>query len=978
MSAFSSDSLASRIQDIPRVYDEAAAGRLQEALGGIWGRLPPSAQALARAVGGASPYLSRLMARDAGGVLALFERSLEATLDSVLEAADRAGDADDLAYVMRALRKAKDEAALAIGLAEIAGVWTSLEAGAALADFADAAAGAALRAALRGLGSKGLRNADRPRCEEESGISVIAMGKHGARELNYSSDIDLIVLFDPEAPALGDPLSAREIAIAAARTLVRLLNEQTADGYVFRTDLRLRPDPGVSAAAVSTRAAEAYYEAHGQNWERAAFIKARAAAGDRAVGETFLKALRPFVWRKYLDFAAIEDIHSIKRQIHAAKGGEALEFYGHDIKTGRGGIREIEFLAQTQQLILGGKNPDLRASATIDALAALNRAGQVSDEALEKLTAAYRYLRKVEHRLQMINDEQTHRIPRDPGGVERLAAFLGEESAAEFETRLTETLRNAHDLFAELFEREERLSGEGGSLIFTGVENHPATLETLEKLGFERAVDVSDTIRRWHTGAYRATRSARARELLTKLVPGLLESLGKAGDPDAAFVAFDQFLSRLPAGVQVFALFANNPHVFDILVRIMTISPYLGRELSKRLHLIEAVLESGWPGQLPDPESFLPELQNRLVKAETYEARLNEARRWASEQNFEIAAQLILDLISPEEAARLFTAAADAAIQGLLPVAREEIERSHGRIEGGLAVLGLGRLGAGAMTASSDIDLVFIYEATEGAVSTGPKQLEAADYFIRLVRRFLTALSANTEEGALYDVDMQLRPSGGKGPWAVTLASFERYYEADAWTWEESALLKARIVAGDAAVCARVRGAIDAVIARPRDSAKVARDIDDMRERLLSAKPATGPWDLKQALGGLAELDFILAFHALTAGAEVGAPPPGIRAMAGFLRDRGVIDTATADVILTASERFEAVMQVGRAATGSGFAPENAGEAMKTRMAAACGVSTIEQAEKSLAALQTAVRSLYERTILAAAGAPDLPTGWKS
>lgn len=967
MSAPPSDSLSSRIRDIPRVYDEAAADRLQDALEPVWARLPSSAQELLRAVGGGSSYLSRMIARDPDGSLALFERPLEASLARALEAADRAGQADAYTDVMRALRKAKAETALAIGLAEIAGVWSSLEAGAALADFADAALGAALRAALRALEAKGFRHAHRPRCEEGSGVAIIAMGKHGARELNYSSDIDIIVLFDPQARALGDPLTAREIAVAAARALVRFMNEQTADGYVFRTDLRLRPDPGVSAAAVSVQAAEAYYEAHGQNWERAAFIKARAAAGDRAVGEAFLKSLRPFVWRKYLDFAAIEDIHSIKRQIHAAKGGEAIEFYGHDIKTGRGGIREIEFLTQTQQLILGGKNPDLRAPATLDALSALNSAGQITDEALARLSKAYRYLRKVEHRLQMINDEQTHRIPRDEAGVERLAAFLGEKSAASFEKRLIGTLTDAHALFAALFEREEMLSSSGGSLVFTGVENHPATLETLKKLGFLRAADISDTIRRWHTGAYRATRTARARELLTKLVPRLLDALSKAGDPDAAFVAFDQFLSRLPAGVQVFALFANNPHVFDILIRIMTISPYLGRELSKRLHLIEAVLESGWPGPPPDSETFLPELQERIENADTYEERLNEARRWASEQNFEIAAQLILDLISPDEAARLFTAAADAAIKALLPAARAEIESRHGGIDGGLAVLGLGRLGAGAMTASSDVDLVFIYDAPEGAVSTGPKPLEAPDYFIRLVRKLLTALSATTEEGALYDVDMQLRPSGGKGPWAVSLASFERYYETDAWTWEEVALLKARIVAGDEQVCRRVRAAIDAVIARPRDQAKIAVDIDDMRKRLLSAKPATGPWDLKQALGGLAEIDFLLAFHALAAGARVGPPPPGTRAMADFLRERGVFDTQAADVILTASERFEAVMQVGRAATGDGFAPETAGEAMKARMASACGVSTIEQAAEDLAALQIAVRRLYERTIPAAA-----------
>ncbi|MGE0408384.1 MAG: bifunctional [glutamine synthetase] adenylyltransferase/[glutamine synthetase]-adenylyl-L-tyrosine phosphorylase, partial [Amphiplicatus sp.] len=412
--------LDSRIAELPRVYDEIAALRLKEALGERWGMLKKEMRDLAHAVGGASPYLSRLMARAPDAFVMMTKLAPEDSRACILNAAARAGDLEEQADVMRALRGLKGDIALLAGLAEAGGVWTSLEAGAALSDFADAAAGSALRAGLRALGPKGFKAADAPECEKNSGIVALAMGKLGARELNYSSDIDLIVLFDPAAPALGDPLAAREIAVAAARLIVKLLAEQTAQGYVFRTDLRLRPDPGVSAAAVSVDAAESYYEAHGQNWERAAFIKARAAAGDIARGEEFLRRLRPFIWRKYLDFAAIEDIHSIKRQIHAAKGGETIEFHGHDIKTGRGGIREIEFLAQTQQLILGGKDPALRPRATLAALAALRAAGQISEETRAALDEAYRYLRRVEHRLQMINDEQTHKIPRDEDGARRL------------------------------------------------------------------------------------------------------------------------------------------------------------------------------------------------------------------------------------------------------------------------------------------------------------------------------------------------------------------------------------------------------------------------------------------------------------------------------------------------------------------------------------------------------------------------------
>ncbi len=951
--------LIERIAETPRLYDAAAAQRLAEAIGPAFDTLPDAGRALLSGVGGASPYLSRLIARAPADALALLSRAPESSLAECLAAFRSAGEIRDVAGQMRALRVAKGRAALLIALAEISGAWPTLEAAAALSDVADAAVAAALRAALRGLGPKGFAGADAPHPEEIAGVAVLAMGKMGARELNYSSDIDLIVLFDPDAPAAADPADVRAVAVAAARQTVKLLAEQTADGYVFRADLRLRPDPGVSAAAVSVRAAEAYYEAHGQNWERAAFIKARAAAGDLAVGSAFLDGLRPFMWRKYLDYAAIEDIHSIKRQIHAVKGGGDIEFHGHDLKIGRGGIREIEFLAQTQQLILGGKNPALRTRRTLDALDALAAAGHMREEDRDRLAANYRYLRRVEHRVQMIADEQTHKIPRSEEDAARLGAFLGEESLAAFEARITEVFRTTHRLFASLFEQEERLSAASGSLIFTGVENDPGTIETLSRLGFKRPSDISDRIRSWHTGSLRATRSPRARELLTKLGPRLLEALSRAGDPDAAFVAFEDFLERLPSGVQVFSLFAAHPEVFDVLVRIMTISPFLGRQLSRRRHLIEAALESGWPGPAPDPAGFLPALAQRLARAASYEEKLNEARRWSAEENFEIAARLALGEIGPEAAAGLFTPLAEAAIVALLDVAAREHEKAHGAIDGRLGVVGLGRLGAGDMTAQSDLDLVFIFDAAPDAVSSGPRPLDASTYYIRLVRRFLTALSAATEEGQLYDVDMKLRPSGSKGPWAVSLSAFEAYYAGDAWTWEEMALLKARVVAGDPDLAARIRKAIDAVLMRPRDEGRLRADVLDMRSRVEEAKGAVDPFDVKHVAGGLIDLDFTLAFLALQAAAAAGPPPRGARPLIDWLARAGALSAGEAGFLSSACGLFLAVLQVGRAASGAAFDRRASGEALSQRLAAALGSPSIAAAEKSIVETEARVRDLF-------------------
>lgn len=944
--------LAEQISTIPPVYDPEASARLVASLGATFGSLPKSASDLVEAIGGASPYLSRLIINQTENLDRLFNRSLDESMSVACRMALGAGASDDVGEQMQQLRHAKNMAALTIAVAEISGAWTTMRAAAALSDFADAALSGAVEASLHDLRQKNgstLGNA------AECGLTILAMGKHGARELNYSSDIDVIALYDPARPALGGD-RARETAIALTKNIVRLMHEQTADGYVFRTDLRLRPDPGVSAAAVSVNAAETYYEVHGQNWERAAFIKARPAAGDLEVGETFLKALRPFVWRKYLDFAAIEDIHSIKRQIHVAKGGGNIEFLGHDLKTGRGGIREIELLVQTQQLILGGKKEDLRVSRTIDALEVLCHEGKLSVDEKNALVSSYEFLRSVEHRIQMINDEQTHKIPTNEKDAGRLAAFLGMDDAHALERKLTLVLQNTHKQFAALFEKEDNLSTKGGTLSFTGVDNNPETLKSLSEIGFQRPVTVSDALRFWHSGGLRATRSIRARELLTKFTPTLLESLGNASDPDEAFVAFDKFLTQLPSGVQIFSLFANSPMIFERLIQIMTVSPYLGRELAKHQHLIEALLEHAWPFPKPTPAALQQSLAARLQKAETLEDKLNQSRRWTSEEKFHAAAQLLLGYVTPNEATEVFSDIADIVIAEMLPVVWEEMKLSHGTIDGELAIVGLGRLGARAMTATSDIDLIFIYHAKDGAQSTGPKVLDSVTFFSRLVRRFVTAISTVTQEGFLYEIDMQLRPSGGSGPAAVSKSAFVNYFENDAWTWEVMALTKARLIAGDQSIADFLRDEIDRIILKPRNENELAKDVDDMRTRLLAAKPARGKFDVKNAHGGLVDLEFIQQFSELRSG-KVATSEGRFEGVRNELGDSGVAE------LLSAHRLFEAILQVSRAATGDVYQLAGSGLALQRRVSKACGTKDLQAAETLIDQAQDHVKHAYARLV---------------
>ena len=953
--------LVDNIKSVPIPFDPEAAARLMETLSDQIETASPSSKALLKGVGGCSPYLSRLLISLGRDLNFIFNRSMSACLEAASEKVLVAGNQDTLEAQLETLRAGKKIAAAATALNEVSGAVTTMDAAAALSGFADAAMTGAFRAALNSIVQKGFKPEIPDTPEVNSGIAIIAMGKLGACELNYSSDIDLIVVFDPDAPALnGD--DAQYLAVTATKRFVQLMQEQTKDGYVFRTDLRLRPDPGVSAAAISIHAAETYYEAHGQNWERAAFIKARAAAGDIALGERFLRSLRPFVWRKYLDFAAIEDINSISKQIHAAKGGGRIGFLGHNLKVGAGGIREIEFLAQTQQLIMGGKRPELRCRKTLEALEQLEQSGHISDLERDDLQKAYIYFRQVEHRIQMINDQQSHSIPTDPADAARLAAFLGEPGLESLERKTTAALETTHNHFAALFHHEDRLHGASGSLSFTGVENNPDTLQSLKAMGFENPETVGRSIRHWHAGAINATRTARARELFTKLTPKILESLSQSSDPDQAFAAFSDFLERLPSGVQIFSLFAHSPEVFGRLIQIMTISPYLGRSLAKRRHIMESLLEPFWPQPISSADAFRDELDAYTNQAETFEDKLNAARRWAGEAKFNVSAQLVSGAISHQEAARGFSAIADAAITVLTPVAQSEIERKYGLLGGELTVIGLGRLGDQQMTATSDIDLIFVYDAPSDAPST--KQTNAINettYFARLVRRIVSALTAHTEEGAIYQVDMQLRPSGGAGPTAVSKSAFVKYFEQDAWTWEVMALTKARVIYGRGPLASFVTAEIGRILERMKEASHLERDVHEMRQRLLRSKPTQNLWDMKNANGALTDVEFLHQLIQLKLGRRID--------WAEFQTVVAPIwKVSTIERLLSARELFESIVQTSRAATGGVYIPMGSGLALKERMSEACGMDSLESAESLIAQVQRDVKKIYADLVERPAG----------
>jgi glutamate-ammonia-ligase adenylyltransferase len=831
---------------------------------------------------GNSPFLTQCILREPSWLQRIIADGPDVlsneVIDSVQALVTSSDDErnQDEAALMRALRIAKRRISLTIAIADISGAWDLNKVTTALSGFADAATAAAARFVIRRAAARGaftLKNPDDP--EIGSGFIVLGMGKLGARELNYSSDIDLICLFDiAQMTHEDEDTDADELqphVIRMTRTLAKLLDERTTDGYVFRVDLRLRPDPGSTPLAISVLAAETYYESLGQNWERAAMIKARPIAGDLAAGQAFLDRLRPFVWRKSLDFAAIQDIHSIKRQIHAHRGGGEVAVNGHNIKIGRGGIREIEFFAQTQQLIWGGREPSVRAPKTLNAIDALVALDQVSPNTANELREAYIFLRNLEHRLQMQNDEQTQTMPEDDAGITRLAAFFGYDDGQALHDALLHHLEIVQGHYSALFDDQPTLTddadgaGELGNLAFTGVEADPQTLATIARIGFQSPATVDATIRGWHHGRVRATRSTRARQLLTELTPVILRAIGRQPDPDATFLRFEAFVAALPAGIQLFTMFHAFPDLLNLLAEIMGEAPRLAAHLGRRPSLLESVLSSDFYAPLGDVDTLVTDCRESLTDCMFYEDNLDATRRWNADKRFQVGVQLLRGVIRPDTAARHFSDIADAVLRTLFPLVITEFETRHGRIkDAGFCVLALGKLGSRELTPSSDLDLVFVYDGGDlDRESDGERPLAVSQYFSRLGQRMITAVMSMTAEGALYEIDMRLRPSGNKGPVSSALEGFARYYAEDAWVWEFMALVRARVVFETQDLGPRVRAIIDDALTRPRDIEATKATVAEMRGRIEKTHGTKCIWAIKQVAGGQVDIDFISQYLVL-------------------------------------------------------------------------------------------------------------------
>jgi [glutamine synthetase] adenylyltransferase / [glutamine synthetase]-adenylyl-L-tyrosine phosphorylase len=857
----------------PDPFDPAGAERLVErfhALGEPEAELAddPNVRSLLRCLGGNSPYLSELALREPGALLRLVTSGPQAAFADILLGLSRVSPAAKRPEVAAALRQAKRVGALIIAIADIGDLWPLEGVTGALSELAEATLRLAIRHLLRSAHDAGdIRLQDINRPERNSGFVSLAMGKLGAAELNYSSDIDLILIYDGTAPTYATGRAANSIGSftsRVARDLITLMEARDANGYVFRTDLRLRPDPAATPPAISLHAALTYYESMGQNWERAAMIKARPVAGDMALGHRFLEAIRPFVWRRGLDFAAVADIHAMKRRIDEVKGtalnradDPVAQIAGHNVKLGEGGIREIEFLVQTLQMVWGGRDPSLRIKPTLSAMARLVETGHLKASVCQQLDDSYRFLRRVEHRLQMVNDRQTHTLPEAPEQIDRISRFMGYTRTTAFALDVLRHAEIVRSNYREVFEFVPE-PPEGAAIVhaldFRGDDPEPAsTVATLTGLGYREPRRIVSTVRRWLSGRVRALRSSRARDLITTMVPSILAALGKQPDPDEAFSRFDRFVSALPAGVQPMSLFQRNPMLMDRIAAVLGAAPTLSEHLARNPSALDGLLETE---EHIDPRRML---RGRLSDTDTLEDAIRIVQRAVKERDFSLSVATLEGRMGVDESGLQRTALAEAAVSMLVPRALADFATRFGRVPGGaLAVVAMGKAGGREMMAGSDLDLMFIYDHPDDAAeSRGPRALPASQWFIRAVQTCIAALTAPGPEGQMYALDMRLRPSGNKGPIAVSLNGFRRYHESDAWTWERMALTRARVIAGPPVLRRRVNEAIEVAISRAVEPGVIRHDAASMRERMARELRPHGPWDVKLRDGGLIDIEFI-------------------------------------------------------------------------------------------------------------------------
>ena len=806
-----------------------------------------------------SPYLSKIILQNPNLVSRLETQNAEDVFQSLLQDFENPAQQQD---TMAQLRHFKQRCHLVIAYADVQGSWQQEQVLFYLSRCADACIQRALRFVWQ-------RSADSYSIAyEKSGLFILAMGKLGGFELNYSSDVDLVIFYDPSVFArikqIPDPTAFIQKII---RHFVELMTRQTQDGYVWRIDFRLRPDHGTYAAAISLPAAEGYYEHYAQNWERAAFIKARHVAGDKRTAQKFLQYLKPFIWRKHLDFTAINDMRALKI-IMQKKSAIDDNILALDIKRGKGCIRDIEFFVQNFQLLWGGRIPDLQTPSTLKALQKLHKHKKITATTYNKLKEAYLFFRQLEHRLQMRLDQQTHSLPRDRQNIEALAQFMGMQTTAQLQDNIQKHRRYVEYVYQTTFEKQKNDNQqEEHSFALRHMMMNPdleqTALNALKQEGFRKPETILPRLRKWLQGQYPATESDNNQNDLRRLLPRILTTFGQQGEPEDAFTAFDQFLAALPIGTQLFGRLQFQTSLLTMLIELMGKAPRLARRLSKRPALIDAMLESDFLTTIPNAKQVEQQLKSRLKNSRDLVDSLDIARRWSKDVKFQLGVHILQNKINAHHATPHYTAIADCLIKTLKPRIEKAFQKTYGQFDNGeLAIIAMGKWGSGELLGASDLDMIFIYTNHDlNARSNGSKPLDPPAYYTRLAQRIISAITTETQDGELYVIDVKLRPSGEQGPLACSLEAYAKYQNDSAWDWEHMALTRARVLTASKTFENAITKVITETLTKKRQKDKLIDHLISMRHIIEQENNQNQDiWNMKHRIGGIIDIEFIAQY----------------------------------------------------------------------------------------------------------------------
>ena len=801
----------------------------------------------------------------------------------------------DFSQLQAALRRYKAKQVLRIAARDLCGLATLEEVMAELSDLAAAALQRAYEVCSQQLQAEYGKPLQRDALGQssEAAMTILGMGKFGGRELNFSSDIDLIYCYssthgETRGGRRDEQISLHRYFVKLAEMVTRALHQVTEDGFVFRVDTRLRPEGNSGDLVVSLDGAEIYYESWGQSWERAAMLKARPVAGSIPVGNELLKRLKPFIFRRHLDFGMIEDIKVMKQKINASLDRRQHEQL--NLKLGQGGIREIEFFIQALQLVNAGSRPQLQQRNSLKTIQLLAQEEMISTAEAQSLAEAYRFLRTVEHRIQMVQEQQTHSLPEDEHSLTILARRCGCADAAAFKGELDHHRQVVHGVFRELFHSADvdvvPIRPEVGVILAIDSDSD-LVKDLLEEKGFVNPDAAYETLNllRGDSPSRRMTR--RSRRCLEKLAPLLLGEILDCANPDQALNNLDAFLDSIRARSNFFSLLVENPPIAKLLIALFGSSQLLSRIFIQRPELLDALVFDSYGTQSKTREQMEEELGEQLAQEEDFEWRLDTLRRFRNEEFLRIALNDLHGFIEQEDIARQLSLLAEVCLEHATRMARQELvvrfgapfrgDTAQSGLKSEFSVIGMGKLGGYELNYHSDLDIIFIYQEegqTQAVNETDPERFRSIsnhEYFAKLAQRIITTLSLVTREGFVYKIDTRLRPSGNQGPLVTSLSAFKRYHQESAQPWERQALTKARAVTGAADFIQSVQTTINELAFKRPLPDNLQAEIYRLRRRMEQeiARESDDLLNIKTGRGGMVDVEFIAQFLQLRHAGEV-------------------------------------------------------------------------------------------------------------